>query len=229
MPSTSPKSPARRGHARIHVALVDQYPLFSEALGVAISREDDLDFVGSAANPDGAIDLITDRVVDVCVVDADFRDPQKADLDGIDVVRQIKEARPELRVLILAERMEVDTMARAASEGACGFLPKTSTLEEICRAIRTAKDGGMFVEQSLVAPLIERLRRGRSIAGGSARADITPREHEVLTLLGEGLDVTAISQRMEISINTARGHVRSLLIKLGAHSQLEAVVEAVHQ
>ena len=87
----------------------------------------------------------------------------------------------------------------------------------------------MFVERELVGPLIERLHRGRPIEGGSARADITPREQEVLTLLGEGLDAAAIAKRLGITINTCRGHVKNLLTKFGAHSQLEAVVEAVHQ
>jgi DNA-binding NarL/FixJ family response regulator len=132
-------------------------------------------------------------------------------------------------VLILAGRMEVDTMARAAAEGACGFLPKTSSLEDICQAIRTARDGGMFVERELIGPLIDRLHRGAPIGGGSKRADITARETEVLTLLGEGLDVTSIAKQLKISVNTCRGHVKNLLVKFGAHSQLEAVVEAVHQ
>jgi DNA-binding NarL/FixJ family response regulator len=153
------------------------------------------------------------------------------DFDGLGVTRRIKEARPETRVLVLTGQMDLDTMARAASEGACGFLPKTSNLQNICQAIRTAKDGGMFVERELVAPLVERVRTSarRPIGGGSARAAITPREQEVLTLLGEGLDAAAIAARLGISLATCRGHVRKLLAKLGSHSQLEAVVEAIHQ
>jgi DNA-binding NarL/FixJ family response regulator len=69
----------------------------------------------------------------------------------------------------------------------------------------------------------------RSIGGGSSRAELTDRELEVLTLLGEGLDVTVIAKRLSITVNTCRGHVKNLLLKLGSHSQLEAVVEAVHQ
>lgn len=132
-------------------------------------------------------------------------------------------------MLILAGQMEVDTMARAASQGACGFLPKTSGLDDVCEAIRTARDGGMFVEQELIGPLIDRLHRGTPIRGGSQRADITSREMDVLTLLGEGMDVASISKRLKISVNTCRGHVKNLLLKFGAHSQLEAVVQAVHQ
>jgi DNA-binding NarL/FixJ family response regulator len=213
------------------VVIVDEFPIFSEALGVVLTREGDLDYLGSATSTEEAIDLVTQHSPDVAVVDVDLPSVDDTDYDGIDATRRIKESRPQTRVLILAARMNVDTMARAAAEGACGFLSKTSTLDDICSAIRTAKDGGMFVERELVAPMVSRLQSAsrRPIEGGSARAEITPREHEVLTLLGEGLDVTSIARHLGITVNTSRGHVKSLLVKLGTHSQLEAVVEAVHQ
>lgn len=219
------------GKAPTRVILVDEFPIFSEALGVVISLEDDLEYVGSATSAEEAMELVTMQLPDVAVVDVDLPTPGTGNADDVGVTSRIKVARPATRVLILTGQMDLDTMARAASEGACGFLPKTSNLQNICQAIRTAKDGGMFVERELVAPLVQRVRTSarRPIGGGSARAAITPREQEVLTLLGEGLDVAVIATRLGISLSTCRGHVRSLLAKLGSHSQLEAVVEAVHQ
>lgn len=219
------------GEAPTRVVVVDEFPIFSEALGVVISLEDDLEFVGSASTADEAVELVTRHSPDVALIDVDLPGPGNDDFDGIDASQRIKSARPETRVLILAGQMELDTMARAASQGACGFLPKTSSLDDICHAIRTARDGGMFVERELVAPLVARVRTSarRPIEGGSARAAITAREQQVLSMLGEGLDVTTIARRLGITANTCRGHVKSLLAKLGSHSQLEAVVEAVHQ
>jgi DNA-binding NarL/FixJ family response regulator len=213
---------------RTRVVIVDEFPIFAEALGTAISLEHDLEYIGSATGPGDAVSLVTEEAPDVAVVDIDLPTGD-ANFDGIDVTKRIKAARPATRVLILTGNLDVDSMARAASEGACGFLPKTSTLADICRAIRTAKDGGMFVERDLVTPLVERLRRRAPIRGGSTRASISSREQEVLTQLGQGLDVTTIAKHLGISVNTCRGHVKNLLVKLGCHSQLEAVVEAVHQ
>ena len=225
-----PAAAARREKlARSRVAVVDEFRMISEAIGVAISLETDLEYVGSASTPAEAVDLVTREAADVVVIDIDVPTPDFPDFDGVDVIKQIKAASPQTRVLILAGRLDVDTMARAASEGACGFLPKTSSLVDICEAIRTARDGGMFVERELVGPLIDRLHRGTPISGGSSRADLTAREAEVLSLLGEGLDVTSIAKQLKISVNTCRGHVKNLLMKFGAHSQLEAVVQAVHQ
>lgn len=217
--------------SQIRVVVVDEYPIFCEALGSAISMESDLQFIGSATTASESVDLVEQHSPDVAVIDGDLCTDQNGDFDGIEATKRIKEVRPETKVLILTARLDLDTMALAASTGACGFLPKTSQLADICQAIRTAKEGGMFVEQELVDPLVDRLRVSarRPIEGGSARAEITSREREVLTLLGEGLDVGAIARRLGIAMNTCRGHVKSLLSKLGSHSQLEAVVEAVHQ
>ena len=214
----------------IRVVVLVESPLFAEALGVALSREDDLEYLGSATSTDEAIDLVCRHAPDVVVIDADLPLLGNNGPDGIAEIKRVKEARPEMAVLVLAGVMDIDHMARAATEGACGFLAKSASLADISTAIRTTKNGGMFVERELIAPLLERIASRRSlIAGGSARATITPREQEVLTLLGEGLDVAQIAKRLQVSVNTCRGHVRNLLAKLGSHSQLEAVVEAVHQ
>lgn len=229
MAEKSAKPTRRRAGTRIVV--VDEFPIFCEALGAAIASEDDLEFVGSASTSSDAVDLVARHTPEVAVIDVDLPHVEVDDFDGIEATKLIKSARPETRVLILTARMELETMARAAAAGACGFLPKTSTLADICEAIRTARDGGMFVEPELVPPLVERIRASvkKPIGGGSSRAAVTAREQDVLTLLGEGLDVATIARRLGISVNTCRGHVKSLLAKLGSHSQLEAVVEAVHQ
>jgi len=216
---------------RTSVVVVNEFPIFSDALGAVISLEDDLEYVGSATTVETAVELAEESTPDVALIDVDLPDKDNGGHGGIRATALIKQVRPEVRVLILTGRMEIDTMAQAASEGACGFLAKDTTLPDICHAIRTAKDGGMFVERELVTPLVQRIKGSarRPIGGGSAQPDLTPREQEVLTLLGEGLDVTVIAKRLGMSLNTCRGHVKSLLMKLGSHSQLEAVVEAVHQ
>ena len=219
-----------RGKTPTRVIVLVDSALFAEALGVALSRDDELEYLGSATTTDEAIDVIVRHGADVVVIDADMPLPGNDHPDGVEEIKRIKEARREIAVLVLAGVMDIDHMARAAAEGACGFLAKSASLADISRAIRTTKDGGMFVERELIAPLVERVAsRHASIGGGSARVTMTPREQEVLTLLGEGLDVTEIAKRLKMSVNTCRGHVRKLLTKLGSHSQLEAVVEAVHQ
>src|SRR3954452_1505968 len=130
-PSVTPGGP------RTSVVIVDEFPIFSEALGDVLGRQDDLDFLGHATSAEEAIELVATSRPDVAVVDIDLPSSGTTDYDGIDATRRIKASRPETRVLILAARMTIDTMARAAAEGACGFLSKKSTLDDICAAIRT--------------------------------------------------------------------------------------------
>jgi DNA-binding NarL/FixJ family response regulator len=231
MRAKSARKPKRANGPRTRVALMAEYPVFTEALGVVVSLEADLEYVGSATTIEDAVVLVTELSPDVAVVDLGLPGPTGPSDNGGEATKRIKDARPETRILVLAADMDIDTMANVASDGACGFLSKTSGLDEICHAIRTAKDGGMFVERELLPDVLQRLRTParRQIGGGSARAQITTREQDVLTLLGEGLDVAVIAKRLGISQNTCRGHVKNLLVKLGSHSQLEAVVEAVHQ
>jgi DNA-binding NarL/FixJ family response regulator len=221
----------KRKNDTTRVILIGEFPVLSEALGVAVSLADDMEYVGSASTMQEAVDLVTQLSPDVAVIDLDLRSSADGDIDGLEVTKRVKEAKPQTRVLILTGAMDLDDMAAAAADGACGFLAKTSNLDDISQAIRTAKNGGMFVERELLPQLLQRVRgSGRvPIGGGSARPAVTPREQDVLTLLGEGLDVSVIAQRLEISQHTCRGHVKNLLVKLGSHSQLEAVVEAVHQ
>jgi DNA-binding NarL/FixJ family response regulator len=216
---------------RTSVVVVDEFPMFCEAIGAALALEEDIDYLGYAVSTDEAVELVVRSDPDVALIDVDLPNQAGSHYEGINTVRRIKEMRPKTRVLILAGHMDIDTMARAAAEGACGFLPKTSDFASVRVAIRTARDGGMFVEQELVPPMVDRLRSTfrRPMEGGSPRADVTPRELEVLTLLGQGLDATSIARRLGIKMNTSRGHIKNLLQKLESHSQLEAVVEAVHQ
>lgn len=215
---------------KIRVVLVNEFPIFSEALGLAIEQEDDLEYVGSAITAEEAVAIVTEQNADVAVIDVDMPSGTERNVDGIDLARTVKTARPETRVLILSAHMDLEVMARAANEGACGFLSKTSTLKQICLAVRTAKDGGIYVEGELIVPLLQSVHAtARRAISGSDRAQLTGRELEVLTLLGEGLDAGVIAKQLGITLNTCRGHVKNVLVKLGCHSQLEAVVEAMRQ
>jgi len=215
----------------IRVLVVSEFPIFCEAICVAISREDDLDCIGTAQTSEEAVDVVVREAPDVAVIDIDTPTASDDTVDGIVVAKAVKAAHPETRILILAARLELETMTRAATEGACGFLSKLGDVDELIVAIRTAKDGGIYVESELVGPLLDaiRVRAPRVMAGGAGVTELTDREREVLTLLGEGLDVNVIARRLGITLHTSRGHVRNVLLKLDSHSQLEAVVEAVRR
>lgn len=211
------------------VLVVDDHASVGEAIGMAVDLQDDLECVGVAPTLAGALDAVARQAPDVVLMDV-----RLPDADGIDGAGHVKALRPETRILVFTAHADLELMARAAAAGACGFLPKTTPVAKILEAIRTARDGGMLVEQSALSALVQRLRdttpepaQARLGADGSPLTPLTPREHEVLLLLGQGLDPSAIARRLHVSVNTCRGTVQSILRKLGAHSQLEAVVTAL--
>jgi DNA-binding NarL/FixJ family response regulator len=108
-----------------------------------------------------------------------------------------------------------------------GLLAKNGALGDVLNAVHTAHGGGMTVSSHLLAGL---LRSTANDAGdGRPAGGLTAREHEVLRLMGVGLDVRAIAGRLGISVHTCRDHTRSVLAKLNAHSRLEAVAVATRR
>lgn len=204
------------------VLVVDDHVSFAEALGTAIDLQDDLHCVGSASTLRDAMRLAEQHAPEVVLMDVRLPDG-----DGIEGTRRLKEHSPRSRVVILTAYTDLELMARAASGGAAGFLPKESPVGEILRAIRTAGEGGMLIEHSTLTSVLEHLESDRRPSDRNGSPALTAREVEVLTLMGQGLDPRAISNELVVSLHTARTHVKNIMAKLGVHSQLEAVVSAV--
>lgn len=202
--------------------IVDDHRAFAEALGLAIDLQDDLEYAGTAPTVRDSLRMLPEARPDVVLMDLHL-----PVVDGIRGTQKMKECRPEAQVLVLTADDDPAMMARAALAGATGFLAKTSPIAEILTAVRTASEGGILLDRSTLGAVLERLSDDAVPAERAPRgARLTPREREVLGLMGEGLDPKAIGKRLAISLNTTRGHVRNILQKLGVHSQLEAVVKA---
>ena len=202
------------------VMLVDDHRLFAEALAVAINRHADLTCVGTPTTIEECLDAIEVARPDVILVDVYLPDG-----DGIDAIAAIRSRMPGVRVLVMTGHTDVEAMARAAAAGAGGFLPKESSIGAVLEAIRAARDGAMLVDGSTLAAILVRVGR-RRVAGPEINGTLTRRELAVLELMGNGYDSHAVAERLAISLHTCRGYQKSILAKLDAHSQLEAVVVA---
>jgi len=198
------------------VVVVDDHSTFSQLLARALDHEPDVECVGIAADAKTASQLVDTLTPDVVVMDVQLGD----DDDGIELTRVLTQRHPGIRVVILTARTEPELVQRAASAGACSLLPKNGQLEEVLTAIRTARAGGLAVHPTLLKSLLS------VPAPRPPGAQITDREREVLGLLADGRSVRQIARQLVISEHTARGHVKKLLAKLDAHSQLEAVAQA---
>jgi DNA-binding NarL/FixJ family response regulator len=206
----------------MRILVVEDETTLAEALAAIIDLQPDLECIGTVSTLAEA--LTTTRTERPDVVLMDVRLP---DGDGIDGTAALLAISPETRVLILTADDRPATVGRAATAGATSFLLKNSPLPTILHAIRTTQQGGMFVESNALDSVMRRMTE--SGVEGSAialAASLTEREIEVLLLMGHGLDPAAIAARLSVSIHTARGHVKNIMMKLGTHTQLEAVVRA---
>ena len=160
-------------------------------------------------------------------------DIEHPDADGIEGIRRIKATYPEVSVLVLTVGATPRRLVAAATVGAAGFLSKESSFPDILAAIRNPGEK-MVIDGSTLRALIDECLGGQPPVAapvawpGSepAWARLTAREREVLALMGEGLDPRAIADQLVASLHTGRGHVENVLTKLGAYSQLQAVVVA---
>ena len=208
----------------ISVALADDQALVRMGLRVLIESEDDLELAGEAENGRAAVDLVRRTRPDVLLMD--IRMPE---LDGISALRLITAA-PELagvRVIMLTTFELDEYVFDALQAGAAGFLIKDSEPADMLRAVRLVAAGESLLSPSVTRRVIESFTSRSALRRPHPRlADLTDREREVLSLIGEGLSNEEIAGRLVVSPATARTHVSRAMVKLGARDRAQLVVIA---
>lgn len=195
------------------VLVVDAQLAFAQSLATVIAMQDDLECVGAVTSGEEAIERAAVEAPSVVLMDVDL-----PGIDGVEATRRILEHAPGADVVILTATPDPTVLARSASAGARALLLKQSSLEDILEAVRGAHLAGAI---GLDAAAI-----GHLLGHQGTVADLTLRELEVLGLLAQGQQPKEIARCLGITVNTCRGYVKNVLSKLGAHSALEAVVEA---
>jgi DNA-binding NarL/FixJ family response regulator len=214
----------RRRPARerpLDVMVVDDHPVFAQALGMAIDSSGELRCAGVASTADGALSLAERAQPDAVVMDIGLGDD-----DGIALTREITSRYPETRVLILTGQNPSPSLVQAAAEArASGFLPKLVSLGAVVDALPLLSTECFVTDRDLISALCAP-RPARSGAPVAREDALTHRERDILELLVEGVDVQAAALRLGITVNTARGYVKNLYRKLGVHNQLELLAVA---
>lgn len=207
----------------IRVFVVEDQRALADALEIAIGTQPDMECAGASGTLEEAMRCMETQCPDVVLMDIHL-----PGTDGITGTELIRTAHPSVRVLILTGDVSAELFDRANAVGAAWFLTKDSALADILAAIRTPAGQEIKVGGGTLMTLLRRPRPGEARAGLAENwAGLTEREHEVLALMGEGLDPRAIAERLVMSPHTARGHVKHIMAKLGVHTQLNAVVVAI--
>ena len=198
--------------------IVDDHSMFADSLSMALSTESDMTVVGTAPTLARARAMIVSEAPDVVLLDHRLPDGL-----GVDSIGELKALRPSAKIVVLTAAAEDAMLVTATEAGCAGFILKTSPLDELVAAVRTAAAGEIMVSSDLLARLLNRLHHRYE----QPSHDLTSREREILGLISEGLTNGAIAKRLFISVNTVRNHVQNILAKLDAHSKLEALSIAI--
>jgi DNA-binding NarL/FixJ family response regulator len=204
----------------IRVLVVDDHEMFSEALGLLLGRQPDIRLVGSAQHADEAMGMLAEEP-DVVLMDLDM-----PGTNGIEATRRIREAIPEVKIVLLTAVQSPEIIAEALAAGACGYVPKTRAVEELMDVVRRAAAGEIVMPERDLAAVVEQLHGPRVSPGEAALRRLTPRETEILQGLAAGETASEIAASLGISALTVQSHVKSVLAKLGVHSKIEAVTLA---
>jgi DNA-binding NarL/FixJ family response regulator len=202
------------------VLVVDDHEMFSEALELLLNRQPDVRLIGSARDATEALGMLEDEP-DVVLMDLDM-----PGIDGIQATRQIREAVPNAKVVLLTAVQSPEVIADALAAGACGYVPKTRAVDELMDVVRRAAAGELVMPERDLAAVVDQLRGSRPSSGELALRRLTPREAEILRSLASGQTTTQVAESLGISALTVQSHVKSILAKLGVHSKIEAVTLA---
>jgi DNA-binding NarL/FixJ family response regulator len=198
----------------IRVLIVDDHPVVR--LGLKTMLESEKRIVVTAAVGSARESIAEVEKVKPDVVLMDLRMPE---MEGVEAIAELRRKDQSIRVLVLTNYEEDESIFRAMRAGAMGYLLKNTPQEEIIRAVELVHQNKHCVSPDIAKRLSEAI----------AREELTQREVEVLRLVADGLTNKEVAERLFISARTARNHVASCLLKLGADDRTEAVTTAVRR
>jgi DNA-binding NarL/FixJ family response regulator len=205
------------------VILVDDHDLFRTGL-VNLLTEQGVHVIGEAATGDAALRLVRDLAPDVVVMDINM-----PGISGVDATREIAAFAPRTRVVVLTISADDGDVVDAVMAGACGYLLKDSSIQELIAGIRAAAAGDSLISPQIATKVLQLLRSQQAGAGRTkpVRAELSERELDVLKLIAVGKDNAEIAKELFISPKTVKNHISNILMKLQIDNRIQAAVYAV--
>jgi DNA-binding NarL/FixJ family response regulator len=217
------QSEERSSRDPLRVLIVDDHDLFRTGLRNLL-EEHGIDVVAEAASGEEALQLVRDVTPEVVVMDLNM-----PVMNGVEATRQIAAVAPLTRVLVLTISDEDGDVMDAILAGACGYLLKDSSIQELIRGIEAAAIGESLISPHIASKVLQRLRASSTQPEieRAIRAELSDREIEVLKLIANGKDNAQIAAELHISPKTVKNHISNILMKLQIDNRIQAAVYAV--
>ncbi|HHF43604.1 MAG TPA: response regulator transcription factor [Candidatus Aminicenantes bacterium] len=204
---------------KVRLLIADDHEIVRKGLRVLLETSTEVEVVGEAVNGREALSKAAQYRPDLILLDLVM--PGK---DGLEVIKEIKNNFPSVKILVLTSYSEEEKLAQALKEGVLGYLLKDSSPEELLEAIKEVSQGKTHLSPELAFRVV-RLLYGKTTPLSNSEF-LTKRELEVLNLLAQGLSDREIAQRLFISPRTVGTHVSNILTKLGVKNRTQAVLLA---
>jgi DNA-binding NarL/FixJ family response regulator len=205
---------------KIKIIIVDDHPVVREGLTSMLSRENDIEVVGTAENGAVAIKKASELQPDIMLMD--LRMPE---VDGVTAMCEIKAKNPHIKFIVLTTYDNDEYIFKGIEAGARAYLLKDAPREELFRAIRAVNKGDSLIEPAVAGKVLNRLaelsRQAQTSEG------LSERELEVLKLMAKGTSNKLIAATLNIGESTVKTHIQSIFQKLEVNARTEAVTEAI--
>lgn len=208
----------------ISILLVDDDALIRAGLRAILASDQQISIIDEAENGVRAIELA--KRLNPAVILMDIRMPQ---LDGLGAMEGILQGNPEAKVLILTTFGEEEYIDRAMTGGASGFMLKSSGPDELLGAVHAVAEGAAALSPRIARRVIDKVRGINTASHSQAKGlvqELTPREQQVLALVGASLTNAEIAVRLGLTEATVKGHMTAVLLKLGARNRVDAALIA---
>jgi DNA-binding NarL/FixJ family response regulator len=208
----------------LRVLIVDDHDLFRSGLRNLLEEESGVQIVGEAAGGHDAVRIVRELAPDVVVMDLNM-----PGMGGVDATRHITAVAPLTRVVMLTISDEDNDVIDAILAGACGYLLKDSSIQDLMAGIRAAAMGESLISPIIAAKVLQRVRASSTQPEieSTIRAELSDREIEVLKLIANGKDNAMIAGELHISPKTVKNHISNILMKLQIDNRIQAAVYAV--
>ena len=214
---------AEAGPDAPRVLIVDDHDLFRTGLRNLL-EDQGVNVVGEASTGEEAVRAVRQTAPDVVVMDLNM-----PGMSGVEATRHITADAPLTRVVVLTISDQDSDVMNAILAGACGYLLKDSSIQDLMRGISSAAVGESLISPHIAAKVLQRVRASTTLpdAAETIRAELSDREIEVLKLIANGRDNADIAGELHISPKTVKNHISNILMKLQIDNRIQAAVYAV--
>jgi DNA-binding NarL/FixJ family response regulator len=213
----------RQGQDSLRVLIVDDHDLFRSGLRNLL-EEEGVNIIGEAAAGQEALQIVRELAPDVVVMDLNM-----PGMGGVEATRHISSIAPLTRVLMLTISDQDNDVMDAILAGACGYLLKDSSIQDLMAGIRAAALGESLISPTIASKVLQRIRASSSQPEieSTIRSELSDREIQVLKLIANGKDNAMIAGELHISPKTVKNHISNILMKLQIENRIQAAVYAV--